>query len=67
MKCYIALMVTALVANVYIGHSEAERILAVFSLNGKSHFVMFEALLKGLAARGHQVYAVGHFPQKSGS
>jgi glucuronosyltransferase len=25
---------------------------------------MFEALLKGLAARGHQVYVVGHFPQK---
>jgi glucuronosyltransferase len=25
---------------------------------------MFEALLKGLAARGHQVYVVGHWPQK---
>ena len=25
---------------------------------------MFEALLKGLAARGHQVYVVGHMPQK---
>jgi glucuronosyltransferase len=25
---------------------------------------MFEALLKGLAARGHQVHVVGHFPQK---
>ncbi|KDR20346.1 UDP-glucuronosyltransferase, partial [Zootermopsis nevadensis] len=41
------------------------RILALFSMNGKSHFVMFEALLKGLAARGHQVYVVGHFPQKN--
>jgi glucuronosyltransferase len=57
-------MLTALVANVYIGDSEAERILAVFSFNGKSHFGMFEALLKGLVARGHQVYVVGRFPQK---
>ena len=47
-----------------ISESEGAKILALFNLNGKSHFVMFESLLKGLAARGHQVYVVGHFPQK---
>jgi glucuronosyltransferase len=26
---------------------------------------MFEVLLKDLATRGHQVYVVGHFPQKN--
>jgi glucuronosyltransferase len=43
---------------------ESARILALFNFNGRSHFLMFEALLKELAARGHQVFVVGHFPQK---
>ncbi|XP_048509527.1 UDP-glucosyltransferase 2-like isoform X2 [Athalia rosae] len=40
------------------------RILGVFPFNGKSHFVMFERLMKGLAVRGHRVDVVGHFPLK---
>ncbi|PSN46987.1 hypothetical protein C0J52_17341 [Blattella germanica] len=47
------------------GTTEAARILALFQFNGKSHFVMFEALLKGLAAKGHDVVVVSHFPQKN--
>ncbi|XP_046736272.1 UDP-glycosyltransferase UGT5-like [Diprion similis] len=47
-----------------ISSNEAYRILGVFPLNGKSHFVMFEQLMKGLAKRGHQVDVVSHFPLK---
>lgn len=39
-------------------------ILGVFPFNGRSHFVMFERLLKGLAAKGHKVDVVSHFPQQ---
>ncbi|KAJ9575712.1 hypothetical protein L9F63_007420 [Diploptera punctata] len=44
--------------------SEGAKILGLFNLNGRSHFVMFQSLLKGLAQKGHEVYVVGHFPQK---
>lgn len=57
-------MLSVLVVGVSFEDSEAARILGVFQFNGRSHFIMFEALLKGLAARGHQVYVLGHLPQK---
>ena len=50
---------------VMIKTSSSARILGLFQFNGKSHYVMFEALLKGLAARGHDVVVVNHFPQKT--
>lgn len=40
------------------------RILGVFTLNGKSHWMMTHQLMKGLARRGHQVDVITHFPQK---
>ncbi|XP_046740909.1 UDP-glucosyltransferase 2-like [Diprion similis] len=40
------------------------RILSILPYNAKSHAIMFEALCKGLANRGHQVDVVGHFPLK---
>jgi glucuronosyltransferase len=40
------------------------KILAVFPYIGKSHFDFFEPLVKELAARGHQVVVLSHFPQK---
>ncbi|XP_025262697.1 UDP-glucuronosyltransferase 1-3-like [Camponotus floridanus] len=40
------------------------RILGIFPYNGKSHWIMQEELMKGLAKRGHQVDVVTHFPQK---
>ena len=58
------LTLSVLAVSVSVEESEGARILGAFDFNGKSHFIMFEALLKGLAARGHQVYVVGHFPQK---
>ncbi|XP_021918141.1 UDP-glucuronosyltransferase 2B14-like [Zootermopsis nevadensis] len=65
MRCYAVFVLSVLVASVCIGDSKSARILGLFNFNGRSHFVMFEALLKGLAARGHQVHVVGHFPQKN--
>jgi len=38
------------------------RILGMFPLEGKSHWIMQEALMKDLARRGHQVDVVTHFP-----
>ncbi|XP_058810722.1 UDP-glycosyltransferase UGT5-like [Phymastichus coffea] len=40
------------------------RILGLFPLHGKSHFVMCERLMKGLAEKGHQIDVYSHFPQK---
>ncbi|XP_017886257.1 uncharacterized protein LOC108628682 [Ceratina calcarata] len=41
------------------------RILALFPLNGKSHWVMAEGLLTGLTKRGHQIDVVTHFLLKN--
>lgn len=43
---------------------ESANILAVFPLHSKSHYNMYERLLKALAERGHEVDVVSHFPQK---
>ena len=40
------------------------KILAVFSHLGKSHFDVFEPYLEELAARGHQITVISHFPRK---
>ncbi|KAJ8683401.1 hypothetical protein QAD02_019193, partial [Eretmocerus hayati] len=48
-----------------ISYSESYRILALFPYNGKSHNVMFGALMKGLAKRGHKVDVVTHWPEKN--
>jgi glucuronosyltransferase len=43
---------------------DAANILGVFPLPGKSHFVMFERLMKRLAEKGHNVDVATHFPSK---
>ncbi|XP_031829094.1 UDP-glycosyltransferase UGT5 [Nomia melanderi] len=40
------------------------RILGLFPFNGKSHFVMFEQMMKALARKGHHVDVVSTFPLK---
>jgi glucuronosyltransferase len=62
MKCCLLLLLVVLVISDCIGDSEAARILGAFHFNGKSHFMTIQPLLKGLAARGHQVYVLGHIP-----
>ncbi|XP_023314407.1 uncharacterized protein LOC106648144 [Trichogramma pretiosum] len=58
----LCLLMSSLIGNVPLVNSL--RILGIFPLQGKSHFVMSEALMKGLAAKGHQVDVYGHFPLK---
>lgn len=41
------------------------KILGLFPLNSKSHFVMFERLMKALAEKGHEVDVLSHFPLKN--
>lgn len=45
--------------------AEGANILGFFGHQGKSHFDVFEALMKELAKRGHSVTVVSYFPQKS--
>lgn len=45
--------------------TEAYKILCLFPHVAKSHFLMAEALMKGLAAKGHQVTMISQFPQKT--
>lgn len=47
-----------------INSGHGAKILGVFLFHGKSHYVMHEALMKGLADRGHEVDVVNHWPQK---
>lgn len=49
---------------IFIQSNEGYRILCLLPFNGKSHFVLFEALCKGLAKRGHQIDVISHFPSK---
>ena len=44
--------------------AESHRILAIFPFCGRSHQMMFDALIKGLTKRGHQVDIVTCFPPK---
>ncbi|XP_069683134.1 UDP-glucosyltransferase 2-like [Periplaneta americana] len=43
---------------------QSSRILAAFPHNGKSHFSVFEPYLQQLAARGHRLLVLSHFPRE---
>ena len=62
MKCPKLLFLVVIA--IFIQSNEGYRILCVLPFNGKSHFVMFEALCQGLAKRGHQIDVISHFPSK---
>ncbi|XP_046745933.1 UDP-glucosyltransferase 2-like [Diprion similis] len=44
--------------------TEGSKILAIFPFQGRSHNVMFEPILIGLARAGHSIDVVSHFPPK---
>jgi len=44
--------------------ADGYRILGVFPLNTRSHWIMMEELMKGLARRGHQVDVITQFSLK---
>ena len=43
---------------------ESLKVLGIFPVHGKSHFVISESLMKGLAEKGHEVDVYSHFPLK---
>lgn len=43
--------------------SDAANILAMIPFKGKSHFIVIQPLLEGLAGRGHNVTVVGPYPR----
>lgn len=55
----------ALVAILLVHSIVAFNILAIFPTMAKSHYFDGEALLKGLAADGHQVTVISTYPQKT--
>jgi glucuronosyltransferase len=56
-------LVMLLTGSFYV--TNAYKILCLFPHVAKSHFIMAEALMKGLAAKGHQVTMISNFPQKT--
>ncbi|XP_014213310.1 UDP-glucuronosyltransferase 1-6-like [Copidosoma floridanum] len=55
---FLSILVATRLLSVCSGY----RILGVFPVNAKSHNIVFEALMKGLARRGHRVDVITHFP-----
>lgn len=43
---------------------DGARILAIFPIHVKSHYNVYEPLLKRLSTRGHEIVVVTHFPQR---
>ncbi|XP_013178836.1 PREDICTED: UDP-glucuronosyltransferase 1-7C-like [Papilio xuthus] len=63
MRIYIFLLILAAIASHDAG--DCARILGLFPHIGKSHFMVFEPLLRALAERGHHVTTVSFFPLKN--
>ena len=60
----IAKFILILLVSHVLQATSGARILGVFPHVAKSHFVMAEQLMLGLAARGHEVVVLSNFPQK---
>lgn len=50
---------------IFITLTDSYRILGLFPHPAISHFRVFEPILKGLAAKGHQLTVFSYFPQKT--
>ncbi|XP_060833725.1 UDP-glucosyltransferase 2-like [Rhopalosiphum padi] len=62
MKCVGLLLVAVMGA---LSVADGANILGVFPINGRSHWVVYESVMKALAARGHNVTVITSFPQKA--
>lgn len=58
-------MLLMVVVGTLLSSSNAANILGVFPIPGRSHWVVYESLMKALVARGHNVTVITAFPQKS--
>lgn len=61
MKLLLTILSTILICSQF---TNSLNILAIFPLNGRSHWIMAESVVTSLAKRGHKVDAVTHFPVK---
>lgn len=59
------LLTLVLVATIMVHSSVAFKILAIFPTMAKSHYFDGEALLKSLAADGHNITVISTYPQKT--
>ncbi|XP_058056928.1 UDP-glycosyltransferase UGT5-like [Anopheles bellator] len=65
-RWFATLLAALVVVSGYRPHTaDAYKVLGLFPHPGQSHFHFFEPILKGLAAAGHEVTVVSHFPDKS--
>ena len=64
LRVSLSLITLTVLLGCYSQPSQSLKILALFPLHGKSHFIVCERLAKGLAASGHQVDVYSHFPAK---
>nr|QPA18386.1 UDP-gluconosyltransferase [Trialeurodes vaporariorum] len=62
MQITLLLILVATLVAVSVKNVSGYKILGLFPYNGKSHFIMFESLMKGLAEKGHTVDVLSHFP-----
>jgi glucuronosyltransferase len=60
-KIYVRLIIPVLFL---VDMADSFKILGIFTHIGKSHFDVFEPYLEQLAARGHQLTVISHFPRK---
>ncbi|XP_022175455.1 UDP-glucuronosyltransferase 2B10-like [Myzus persicae] len=60
---YVGLLLVAVLGA--LSTTDSANILGVFPINGRSHWVVYESLMKALAARGHNVTVITSFPQKT--
>nr|WMP40246.1 UDP-glucuronosyltransferase UGT42K1 [Tuta absoluta] len=48
----------------FINSVTSLNMLAIYPYNGKSHWLVYKVLLRELAAKGHNVTVISHFPEK---
>ncbi|XP_049828786.1 UDP-glucosyltransferase 2-like [Schistocerca gregaria] len=67
MKMNTWVLAAAVLSAAALDPSGAANVLGLFPYPGVSHFVVYEPLMKALAARGHRVTVYSHFPQRQPS
>ncbi|XP_022185112.2 UDP-glycosyltransferase UGT5 isoform X3 [Nilaparvata lugens] len=61
----LSLFVTVSLVSSFISVTNSARILAIFPISAKSHYITFEPLALELAKRGHELVIVSYFPYQN--
>lgn len=59
----LSVTILTILTTIFINEVTPLNILGIFPYQGKSHFFVFQPYLRELAARGHNVTIISHFPQ----